>query len=54
MPEEHSSCRNMFSGRTSSKKRRPSFKEVEVEEIKACMCEVYKIDELKSSEIYMY
>ena len=51
-PEEHSSgCYNMFSGRTSHKKRRMSPKEVEEEEINTCMRKVYKINEL--SEIHI-
>ena len=44
----------MFSGRTSSKKQRTSPKEVEKEEINACMRKVYKIDELKISEIHIH
>ena len=37
----------MFSGRTSSK-------EVEKKEIITCMRKIYKIDELKTSEIYIH
>lgn len=43
----------MPSGKTSSKKRRSSPKEVEEEEINACVRKVYKIDELKTSEMHI-
>lgn len=43
----------MSSGKTSSKKRRPSPKEVEEEEINACVRKVYKIDELKTSKMHI-
>ena len=53
-PKEHSSDhQNMSSSRTSSKKWRTSPKEVEEEEINAYMRKVYKIDELKTSEIHI-
>ena len=44
---------NMPLGRTSSKKRRMSPKEVEEEEADACMKEVYQIDKLRTSEKYI-
>ncbi|KAK9997769.1 hypothetical protein SO802_017372 [Lithocarpus litseifolius] len=50
-PEEHSRQRqNMSSSKMPSRKRKPSFEEIEEEEIKTCMLKVYKIDELESSE----
>ena len=53
-PKKHSIGRqNMSSGGTSFKKLRTSPKEIEEEEINACMCKVYKIDELKTSEIHI-
>ena len=44
---------NMSSSRSSSKKRRKSPKEIEEEELNACMDEVYKIDELTIFEKYI-